>query len=50
MNITLQFVSLHFKLQGRNRRYKKLLREYLAFSHCTALIGSRLGKAIFLYV
>lgn len=37
----MHFQSICFKLQGMNRHYEKLLKEYLAFFPCVALIGPR---------
>ncbi|MBC8434587.1 MAG: ATP-binding protein [Desulfobacterales bacterium] len=37
----MHFQSVCFKLQGMNRHYEKLLKEYLAFFPCVALIGPR---------
>ncbi|MGB5746213.1 MAG: ATP-binding protein [Desulfobacterales bacterium] len=37
----MQFQSIYFKLQGMDRHYEKLLKEYLAFFPCVALVGSR---------
>jgi len=39
--MTLHFQSICFNLQGMNRHYEKLLKEYLAFFPCVALIGPR---------
>ena len=38
---TLHFQSLCFKLHGMIRKYERLLKEYLTFFPCVALIGSR---------
>ena len=37
----MHFQSICFKLHGMNRHYEKLLKEYLAFFPCVALIGPR---------
>ena len=37
----MHFKSLCFKLHGMIRKYERLLKEYLTFFPCVALIGSR---------